>query len=114
MMAVTALAAATLTLGACGGGGNAGNTAQAPQNSAEALRSAAEQSTPEARQVLLNEAERLEGENVTAPPGAPGSPVQEAMENAADKAAAPPPPPRQAVPRQPGDPAPPPTTTPSR
>ncbi len=112
--AATALAAISLALGACGGGEKAANTSQGPQNSAETLRNAAEQSTPEARQVLLNEAERLEGANVTTPPGAPGSPVQQAMENAAGEQATPPAPPRQAVPHKPGDPVPPPTTTPPR
>jgi len=105
------LSAAMLALGACGAGENKG-AQNAAQNSADVLRNAAEQSTPEAREVLLNEAQKIEGQNVTAAPGAPGSPVQDAMQNAGAAASAPLPDPKGALPRQPGEQGPPRTTTP--
>lgn len=101
-------AAAALALAACGGSGGSQT-----ENSVDALRDAAEQSTPAARQVLENAAERLEGQNVQVPPGAPGSPVQDAMNQAgaaqaqSEQQA---PPPMQAQPHRAGDPVPPPKT----
>lgn len=94
-------------LGACGGAGDG-----AAENGAEALRSAAEQSSPAARDILINEAERIEDQNVQAPPGAPGSPVQDAMQRAGNAQAADAPPPLQAQPHKAGDPVPPPKTHP--
>ena len=98
---------AVAALGACGG-----NKDSAAANDAEALRSAAEQSTPQAREVLMNEADRIEQQNVQATPGAAGSPVQEAMQKAGNVQAQTAPPPLQAQPRRPGDPAPPPKALP--
>jgi len=105
------LSASLLALGACGGGQNKGAQNEA-QNSADLLRNAADQSTPQAREVLLNEAQKIEAGNVTAPPGAPGSPVQDAMKNAGAAASAPLPDPKGALPRQPGEQGPPKQTTP--
>ena len=98
---------AVAALGACGGAKD--STAE---NSAEALRDAADQSTPEARDILMNEAERIEDRNVQLPPGAPGSPVQDAMQRAGNAQVTDAPPPLQARPHRPGDPGPPPKTHP--
>ena len=100
--AATLLAIAALA--ACGG-----NKSGAAENSADTLRSAAEQSTPEAREVLMNEAARIEEQNMQAPAGAQ---VQQALQNAGNAQAGTAPPPLQAQPRRPGDPAPPPKTLP--
>lgn len=78
------------------------------ENSVEALEEAAEQSTPRAAEVLENAAERIEDQNVQLPPGAPGSPVQEAMERAGDAQTVEPPPMINAKPHREGDPVPPP------
>ena len=102
-------AAAVLTiaaLGACGG-----NKGTAAENGANALRSAAEQSTPEARDVLMNEAARMEEQNLQGPAGPQ---VQEALQNAGNAQAPGAPPPLQAQPRRAGDPAPPPKTLPQQ
>lgn len=98
-----------IMLAACG-------EASETQNSVGRLENAAEQSTPAARQVLLNEAERLERENVQLPTGDPASPVQAAInkaanaQTAADQGVAS----GSALPRRPGDPVPPPKAAPQR
>lgn len=107
----------TVLLAACGDGG--GGETNNFTDSAETLRNAASQSTPEAREVLLNAANQVESGNVQTPVGAPGSPVQEAMEKAGQAQAQQPqgqqaPPPVQAIPRKPGDPAPPNKTMPQQ
>jgi hypothetical protein len=99
--------AAGLALGGCGGG----NKSQT-ENNINALESAAEQSTPQARDILLNEADRLEGQNVHLPPNAPGSPTQEAMNKAGNVQAQQAAPPQQAQPHRAGEPTPPPKVTP--
>lgn len=113
---IGAIVAAALALGACGSGEAPGGSEFTANNSAQVLRDAAEQSTPAAREVLLNQAEAIEGGNVQLPPGAAGSPVQDAMSKAGNAQAAPlePPPPRQAVPNRDGLSGPPPTTVPQR
>jgi ABC-type glycerol-3-phosphate transport system substrate-binding protein len=63
--------AAILALAACGGG-------QSPaENTAENLEEAAEQSTPEAADVLENAADRIEDQNITDPAAAQNA-LQEA------------------------------------
>ena len=70
-----AAAAALLSLAACG------------DDASDALEEAAEQSTPAAANLLENRAEALEERDVDASLSAPGSPVQEAMEDAGEVAA---------------------------
>jgi hypothetical protein len=105
--------AAALGLAACG--------QQSPaENTAAALESAAEQSTPEAAAVLENQAEQIREQNVTAPIGEPGSPGQQALQaagkaqaqNSAAAARQAPPPPKGAKPHAKGDPVPPPQIMP--
>ena len=102
-----------LPLAACGGGGG-GET----RNNVDALENAARQADPMTRNVLMNKAEAIEGQTTHLPPNAPGSPTQQALEQAgnaragAQGAGQRPPPPVQAVPHKAGDPVPPPKTTP--
>ena len=105
--AAAAAALLAFTLAACG--------AQSPaENSAEALENAAAQSTPEAAAILENAADEVREGESTAPPGAPGSPVQKAMEKAGAAQSeprtkiAPVPPATGAKPHAKGDPVPPP------
>ena len=69
-IAISSLAALALPLAACGSGGQAGN-------SADQLREAAEQSTPEAANSLLNSAEAIEQQNISDPAA-----VQQALDQA--------------------------------
>ncbi|TFI56821.1 hypothetical protein E2493_18225 [Sphingomonas parva] len=83
------------------------------ENTAAALENAAEQSTPEAAAVLENQADQIRDQNVTAPISEPGSPGQQALQEAgnaqAAAQAAPAAAPSQgAKPHAPGDPVPPP------
>lgn len=93
-------ALAGTALAGCGGGGSKA------ENSADALRNAADQSSPAAREVLMNEAQRIEEQNLQGPV------VQDAMSKAGNaqsgNAAAP----VQAQPHKAGDPVPPPKVTP--
>ena len=87
--ALSALVPLVLALGGCG-------QPSAADNSTAALQNAAEQSTPEAADVLRNAAEQ-------------GANVQEAMQAAGNaQADTAPPPSQQAKPHAPGDPVPPP------
>ena len=79
-----ALAIAALPLVSCGGGNKGSET----QNSVDALKNAADQSAGPARETLLNEADRLQGQNIQVPPGDPNSPVQQAMNKAGNVQAA--------------------------
>ena len=96
-------ALALLILAACSG--KSPNEAQADR-----LENAAEQSSPEAADVLRSEADRIRDEGAAGAPGEPGSTTQQAMENAALAAAGerqapvpgPAPEPKQALPRTPG------------
>ena len=102
--------AAALGLSACG-------EQSRSENTAEALENAAEQSTPEAAAVLENQADQIRDQNVTAPIDAPGSPAQQALQEAgnaqaAAKAAPAAPPAKGAKPHAPGDPVPPPQVGP--
>ena len=102
--------AAALGLAACG------QQSQA-ENSAEALENAAEQSTPEAAALLENRADEIRDQNVTAPIDAPGSPVQQALQDAGNAQAAADapqkaPPSQGAKPHAKGDPVPPPKVSP--
>lgn len=97
--------AAAFVLAACG--------SQTPaENTADALKNAADQSTPEAAAVLDNAADQIQDQNISAPISQPGSPGQKAMEAAGQAqvrgAAAPAAPTSQgAKPHAPGDPVPP-------
>ena len=106
-MAAAAAFLALLPLAGCGG-----NSSGQTKNNVDALENAAEQADPMTRNVLLNQAERIEGTNTQLPPGAPGSPTQQALEQAANANAQANEPPQQAVPHKAGDPAPPPKTKP--
>jgi hypothetical protein len=63
-------------LAACGG------EQSASQNTADQLEAAAEQSSPEAAQVLEDQADAIRDQNVMAPAGQPGSPAQNALDQA--------------------------------
>jgi hypothetical protein len=67
--------AAAFALSACGQDSPAENTA-------DALEDAADQSTPEAAEVLENRADQIREQNVTAPLDAPNSPAQNALQDA--------------------------------
>ena len=82
--AAGALAAMAIALAGCGGGNKGSQT----QNSVNALQAAAGQSAGPAREVLLNEADRLGEQNIQVPPGDPNSPVQQAMNKAGNIQAA--------------------------
>ena len=69
-IAISSIAALVLPLAACGGGGQA-------ENSADQLREAAEQSTPEAANSLMNAADTIEQQNISDPAA-----VQQAMNQA--------------------------------
>ena len=69
-IAISTLALLALPLAACGGGGQAGN-------SADQLREAAAQSTPEAANSLMNAADTIEQQNISDPAA-----VQQAMDRA--------------------------------
>ena len=106
MNSKTTLAALfALGLAACSGGGSQ------PDNTADALENAAEQSTPGAAAVLENAADQIRDGNVAAPLDAPGSPAQQALNQAAQvdnpAGATPAPPPTGAKPHAPGEPLPP-------
>jgi hypothetical protein len=75
------ITAPALALAAALGVAGCGQQSQA-ENTAEALDEAAEQSTPEAAAVLENRADQIRDQNVTAPIDAPGSPAQQAMQEA--------------------------------
>lgn len=109
MKQLTAAALLASALAACG--------SQSPaENSAQALENAAAQSTPEAAAVLENAADAVRESDSAAPPGAPGSPVQNALERAGKAQAAPKAkpagPPAGAKPHAKGDPVPPPKIVP--
>jgi hypothetical protein len=78
-MATAGVLAGAAMLAGCGGAGK-GNSQT--QNNVNALQSAANQSSPAAREVLQNEAANLSGQNVTLPPNDPRSPTQQAMNKA--------------------------------
>ena len=65
-----------LMLAACGG------QQSASENTADQLDAAAEQSTPEAAAVLENQADSIRDRNAAAPAGQPGSPAQNALQDA--------------------------------
>ena len=108
-MKITALilaSVAVLGLSACGQQSQAENTAAALEN-------AAAQSTPEAAAVLENQAEAIREQNISAPISEPGSPGQQAMQEAGNAQAAPggapaAAPSQGAKPHAKGDPVPPP------
>jgi hypothetical protein len=112
-MKITAPAfAAFLALAGCGG--------QSPaENNADALEEAAEQSTPEAANVLMNAADEIRENNLSGAPGQPGSPTQQAMEAAGraqvsgNAQPSQPVPPKGAKPHAKGDPVPPPKIAPA-
>ena len=118
-MKAAAPALATLfALAACG-------SSTPAENSAAALENAASQSDPAAAAVLENAADAVREQNSQLPPGAPGSPVQDALQDAGNAQAATvpqpqaqrqgqPAPPVGAKPHQPGDPVPPPKVEPQR
>ena len=116
MKAAASTLAALLALTACG-------SSTPAENSAEALENAAAQSDPTAAAVLENAADAVRDQEEQPPAGAPGSPAQEAMQNAGNSQAAtvaqptaqpqaPSTPPAGAKPHQPGDPVPPPKIRP--
>lgn len=113
-MAVLAVLAAGLAAGlaACGGASSGSQT----QNSVGRLENVADQSSPAAAGVLRDEAERLEGQNIQLAPDDPNSPVQAAINKAANVQSATdnPRPSAGAMPRAPGDPVPPPKAAPPR
>ena len=69
--------AAILSLAACSGGASDQADAQADQ-----LENAAQQSTPEAAEVLEQQADAIRDNGTAGAPGQPGSAVQQAMEKA--------------------------------
>jgi hypothetical protein len=71
--------AAALSLAACSGGASDQAEAQADQ-----LANAAQQSTPEAAEVLEQQADAIRGNGTSGAPGQPGSAVQQAMEKAGE------------------------------
>jgi hypothetical protein len=71
--------AAALSLAACSGGTSDQADAQADQ-----LDNAAEQSTPEAAEVLEQQADAIRDNGAAGAPGLPGSSVQQAVEKAGD------------------------------
>ena len=114
-MKAAAPALATLfALTACG-------SSTPAENSAAALENAASQSDPAAAAVLENAADAVREQNVQVPAEAPGSPVQDALQDAGNAQAATVPqaepqgqaaPPVGAKPHQPGEPVPPPKIRP--
>jgi hypothetical protein len=100
--------AAAFGLAGCGG-------QQSPaENTADALENAAEQSTPEAANVLETRADQIRDSNVTQPIEVPGSAGQQALQEAGNAQAGgtqAAPPAQGAKPHAPGDPVPPPQTS---
>lgn len=84
---MTRITAPAFALAALFGLAACGEQSQA-ENTAEALESAADQSTPEAAAVLDNRADQIRDQNVTAPIEAPGSPGQQALQDAGNAQAA--------------------------
>ena len=80
-----AATAGMVALAGCGGGGNRNSQAG---NNIDAMKAAADQSSPAAREVLRNEARNLSGQETSLPPSDPNSPAQQALNKAGNVEAA--------------------------